>query len=161
MGKKADIPFDKKKEIENLLIQGKLKVCEITTCLNVSSSAVYQIKGKIKHNQPILHSANVNNGPRRKTSSRDDRNIIKIVLENRNETLAQILQILSSRGINIGRTTLKQRLQESGISCCRKSKKFMLNSKMMKKRLAWAKSHQAWSLEKWRKVRIFSSEAVR
>lgn len=76
----------------------------------------------------------------RKTSKRTDRLIVSLTLKNRQKSAAFLLRILKSYyNVNICKNTLRSRLKEAGIRYCRKTKKFLLNAKMMAKRLKWAR----------------------
>lgn len=88
---------------------------------------------------------------KRKTSKRTDRLIVKVVVKNRSKSADNILRYLNSYyNVQISKRTLRRRLREAGINYCRKTKKFLLNDKMMAKRLKWArKMRLSMSDEDW------------
>ncbi|KAJ4449082.1 hypothetical protein ANN_00477 [Periplaneta americana] len=62
-------------------------------------------------------------------------------------------------GINISPMTTRQRIKEFGFSCRTPTKKPFLKPYMVKKRLSWAKQHQSWTVDDWKKV-CFSDEST-
>ncbi|KAJ4427177.1 hypothetical protein ANN_24793 [Periplaneta americana] len=54
-------------------------------------------------------------------------------------------------GINISSMTTRRRIKELGFSCRTPTKKLFLKSYMVKKRLSWAKQHQSWTVDDWKK----------
>lgn len=77
------------------------------------------------------------------TTEREDRLLVKCVTEFRNDNAPDILQKLKDDyGIDISLSTFLRRLKENGIKCCKLTKKFMLNDKMIKKRYNWGKKMQ-------------------
>lgn len=108
----------------------------------------------------------------RKTSKRTDRIIVSVTLKNRNKSSATILGILKfCYNIKICNRTLRTRLKENGVFRCRKTKKFLLNPKMIAKRLKWAKKmrlsmtdwdwdNTAWSDESMIKWNLYYDEHV-
>ena len=59
-------------------------------------------------------------------------------------------QSLSNR--HISTSTVQRRLQESGLHGQIAAKKPLLNDTNNKKRLAWAKKHEQWTLDRWKSV---------
>ncbi|KAJ4437575.1 hypothetical protein ANN_17720, partial [Periplaneta americana] len=62
-------------------------------------------------------------------------------------------------GINISSMTTRRRIKELGFSCRTPTKKLFLKPYIVKKRLSWAKQHQSWTVDEWKKV-CFSDESI-
>ncbi|KAJ4426728.1 hypothetical protein ANN_26527 [Periplaneta americana] len=54
-------------------------------------------------------------------------------------------------GINISSMTTRRRLKELEFSCRSPTKKPFLKPYMVKKRVSWAKQHQCWTVDDWKK----------
>ena len=71
------------------------------------------------------------------------------------EIVAKINASQSSSNRHISRTTVQGRLRESGLHCRFTAKKPILTDTNNKKRLAWAKKHEQWTLD-WGKSVLWS-----
>ena len=101
------------------------------------------------------------------TNLREDRIIIKTVKANRWSTNNELRGMLEQDyNINIGYDTLARRCKEKGIMAHLAKKKPKINETQAKKRLKFAREHQAWTNDDWNKVKsihkisLFFSKAV-
>lgn len=144
MGKKKDISDLTRGKIIALLELKNLSYKEIAVKCDVSRSTVCKVNAKLE--LPNGNQADRKNGGRKKkTSPHVDRLIIKTVLRYRAQTLRWISTFLMSvYSICLSMKTLRRRIQQKGIKCSNKTKKFLLNDKMIAKRRAWA-----WNMRNW------------
>jgi transposase len=154
MGKNKDVPFHVRYAITELLKNG-IKQSEIVQQFSVNKSVVSRLNSKLKAGQILKENPKKGKTGRKEiTSEREDRTILKTVLENRSKTSAMIIEILSSIGINISERTFRRRMKNFGVKCCKKTNKFLLIERMMQARLNWAKKYEHFTVEDWRKVCI-------
>ncbi len=66
--------------------------------------------------------------------------------------------IRASLNLPYSSRTVQRRLFRSGLVAGRPRKKPLLNKKMRKNRLEWAKKRQSWTVDQWKQV-IFSDES--
>lgn len=98
-------------------------------------------------------------GRKRKTSSRDDREIVAMAVKDRFLSSPEIsTQFCESSGIQVSKWTVCRRLDEAGLRSRRPAKKPLLTQKMRNARLQWAKARSYWSKRHWGDV-IFSDES--
>lgn len=144
MGTKKDISELTKGKIIGLLELKNLSHKEIAVRCDVARSTVSKINSKLQLNSSIKTSRK-NGGRKKKSTPREDRLIIKTVLQYRAQTIRWISSFLISvYSICLSMKTIRRRLQLHGIKCCNKTKKFLLNEKMIAKRRAWA-----WKMRNW------------
>lgn len=144
MGTKKDISELTKGKIVALLELNNLSHKEIADRCNVARSTVSKINAKLKLHSGINSSRKKCARPK-KSSPREDRLIIKTVLKYRYFTLNWICNfLLTVYSISLSLRTLARRIKQNGIKCCNKTKKFLLNDKMIAKRRSWA-----WKMRKW------------
>ena len=120
--------------------------------LNVSPATVSRIRNKHCPNVP-KHQA----GRKSKISQRR-RNLIKrkmLVGEFRNAT--DVIKDLHNDGYNISYVTVIKTLKEMGFQAKQKKKKPFLSQKHKTARYKWAKAHEGWTIEDWKRV-VFSDE---
>ena len=60
-------------------------------------------------------------------------------------------------GVKVSVSTVKRALYDAGLGGIKKLEKPLLSSKNVKERLNFAKAHQYWTVDDWRRV-IFSDE---
>ena len=99
-------------------------------------------------------------GRPRVTLPGEDR-LVKIVsLQDPNLTAVSIAAIIRDNDDNpkASAVTIRRRLISFGIYARRRRKKPLLSPANIKARLAWAKAHQDWTVEQWRKV-LWSDES--
>lgn len=152
MGKAKDITNTIKIRIETLLETGLYSQSEIARKIKVSRRTVARIATLIKENLPSTSSSRQHCHRPRKTTVREDRKIINTALQNRQASTRELQHLLQSFNINISERTLRSRLYAAGLKCRRPAKKPRLTETMKKKRLQWAKMHQHFTVEDWRKV---------
>ena len=96
-------------------------------------------------------------GRKKATTSKTDRRISRLALQNRRATSHAINKILSDTGVVMSDRTVRRRLVAAGLRARIPRKKPFLNVLQRKKRLQWAKEHVSWTHEQWKKV-IWSDE---
>jgi transposase len=86
-------------------------------------------------------------GRKRKTSEREDLDIITIAKKNRTKTLAQISTSMDKQGTTLSKATIRRRLNEQGLYKLQPLKKPLLLDKHRDNRLEWAKTNKKtdWS----------------
>ena len=62
-------------------------------------------------------------------------------------------QDLSADGVNVSKWTVQRNLRETGFKSVHPTRKPLLTQTMKRKRLLWARNHQNWTVEQWRKVK--------
>ena len=91
-------------------------------------------------------------GRKRITTSRDDRQIRDICLNNRKKSLSFIQNESQKIGIFASKRTIQRRLQEKNLTGRRPVRKPRPTVAMIKKRLMWAKKHKTMTVQDWSKV---------
>ena len=91
-------------------------------------------------------------GRKRKTDDRDDREIVKMVKQDRFITAKKIkTDVPALQGLSL--TVIRDRIRACGGMTSRWAvKKPFISSKNQTKRLEWAKEHLHWTKEQWRQV---------
>ena len=74
-------------------------------------------------------------------------------------TTKQHVGILQKGNVHVSYVTVWRRLKEAGFKNVRPERKPRLTAAMRMKRLAWAREHEDWTEEDWRKV-VFSDEST-
>lgn len=97
-------------------------------------------------------------GRPRKTTQRDDSTMSRMVLRDRRITAGAIQAEMQHRGVNVSARTVRRRLTNAGFLARRPIRKPFLSKKMKKSRLEWARSHQNWTVDDWKKV-LWSDES--
>ena len=95
-------------------------------------------------------------GAPRKTSKSDDHYIVHTAECN---TRIPLKELRADTFSNISEQTLRRRLREAGIRKWRAVNRALLTEIQAKQRLIWAKAHQHWTMDDWRKV-IYSDECA-
>ncbi|CAG8756100.1 10230_t:CDS:2, partial [Rhizophagus irregularis] len=83
-----------------------------------------------------------------------DERIVKLAMKKHDITAAEIQQKLDKQGVEISKTTIRRRLDESGGKFIKEISKPLLSEGHMVKRLQWAKKHKKFD---WKRV-IFTDE---
>lgn len=94
-------------------------------------------------------------GRRRKTTLRQDREIVRTVIKNRRITSSAIKNNLK---LDVTTKTIRNRLKNANIKSRIAVKKPYVTADNVKKRLQWAKDHKDWTSEQWKSV-LFSDES--
>lgn len=98
-------------------------------------------------------------GRPRKTTARQDRTIVKIVMKDPFKSSNQIKTVLKAQGLdNISARSIRRRLVDAKLFSRRPAKKPLLSLKNRKARLKFAKEHLNWTMEEWKRV-CFSDES--
>jgi transposase len=154
MGKNKDMSNYQIGKIEGLLMSEKFKNKEIAAMLGVSESVVSRLKKKLKLNLPMVTNSRQKCGRKAKTTKREDRIIAKTALNHRSRTFPWIRShLMTTYSICLSTKTIRSRLKKQGIILRNKTKKFVLNKKMMKKRRQWAWGMRHWGESQFSRVR--------
>jgi transposase len=94
-------------------------------------------------------------GRPRKTTARQDREIVRTAIRNRRSTSTWIKNSLK---LKVTTKTIRNRLKQANIKSYVAVKKPYVTPANIKKRLQWAKDHKGWSQDKWNSV-LFSDES--
>ena len=149
MGSKKDIPSETKIVIRTLLEEGNHSQRQIAAKTGVSVATVAKIAKAMRNKENIDAPRPSRRGCNKATSLRDERKIQNICTKNRKKPLREIGMLVREAGINISDMTVRRRIKDLGYKCYRPLKKPLLTTKMMKERLAWAKSHKNWTTDNW------------
>lgn len=94
-------------------------------------------------------------GRPRKTTSRQDREIVRTAIKNRRITSVAIKNNLR---LDVTPKTIRNRLKDANFKSRVAIKKPYITAANIKKRLQWAKDHKDWTIEQWKHV-VFSDES--
>ena len=158
MGKLKDVSPKKKGQIQALLAETTYSHRKITKTLGVSRSTVDRVALIVSSGEknPTFTPKRVGNcGRKRITSQRTDRIIQKKLLQNRRLPIENIRNQLEDEKIDVSSRTLRRRASEFGLKSCRPRRKPKLTSKMIEKRLKWAKKYSAFTEEDWKSVSYY------
>jgi len=92
---------------------------------------------------------------KRKTTEKEDEDIIRVLKENYDVPLCDITNII---GLPISERTIRRRRSEAGLGSYIAAKKPGLRPENVKERLDWALRYKDWTVEDWKKV-IWSDES--
>lgn len=147
-------PLSKQTQLDVISqLQNGKSIRKIANNLGISKSAVQKIRANQLSDLPKS-----NGGRPAKLSSQAKRYCVKkITTGNLNTAVAVTNALNKDFQYNASVSTVKRALHEAGLSTHKKLKKPRLSSKNIKDRLSFAKSHQHWTIEDWRRV-IFSDE---
>ena len=130
----------------------KLSLRAIAKELNCSLDTVQTWINRYQETGDVLDEEG--RGRKRKTSEKEDLDIITIAKKQRTSTLVDISTEISKQGIDISHMTVKNRLNEQGIYKLKPLLKPLLLDKHRDSRLQWAKNNKNMD---WSKV-IFTDE---
>ncbi len=111
-----------------------------------------------RHSMEEPLTPRIKSGVPRKTTQRDDSTMSRMVLRDRRITAGAIQAEMQHRGVNVSAHTVRRRLLIAGFLTRRPIRKPFLSKKMKKSRLEWARSHQNWTVDDWKKV-LWSDES--
>src|SRR5579871_3390565 len=95
-------------------------------------------------------------GRKRKTSEREDLDIVTIVKKNKTKTLADISTSIDKQGTTLSKATIRRRLNEQGLYKLQLLKKSLLLDSHRDNKLEWAKKNKKTD---WSKI-IFTDETT-
>jgi hypothetical protein len=154
MGRGKDEDVSKKIAAEALIKTKKFKLQEVGNGTGLSLDLVKKISGSMKKGIKIVRpSDRVGKcGRKKKFTTRAQRQIIRHLMTVRNKPTYAILESLRQSTSPISRVTLNKIAKSRSLRKYRKTKKFILTQKMMKKRYEWAKKMFDKPAEFWSKV---------
>lgn len=92
-------------------------------------------------------------------SRQDKRVCVRTITSGKLETATAVVKKLQDElNIEVSDRTVRRTLQEAGLKAAEKEKKPKLSAKNIKARLEFAKRHQHWTIEDWKRV-IWSDES--
>ena len=156
MGPKPRISLEDKGKVLALSEEGYTQR-EIAARAGCTQSSVSEILKK-KRLTGSVKDAKIP-GRKRKTSTREDRVVVRKSKSNRFKMAPQIkAEMQIEHGVNISVSTTRRRLREAGLKDCKPRKKPRLTARHKKCRLQFAQAHKDWTPEQWSRV-IFSDES--
>lgn len=144
-------PIEKQRKLEICaLLRQEVTLSEVAKHFGISVSTVY----KIKKEYNIVRRENTGGRPQ-KLSKRDKNMMLRKILSGEVDTAEELVRSMPTLGVSS--ETARRVLKNAGLAAAVKIKKPMLSLKNRKARLHFAKSHQHWTVEDWKKI-IFSDE---
>ncbi len=99
-------------------------------------------------------------GRPKQTSSREDRLLVRLSLNNRRASSKQLKRELQdASGCSVSTRTVRRRLLHAGLKGCIAAKKPMLTAKHRSAHFSWAKERRFWQQSQWAKI-LWSDEFV-
>ena len=86
-----------------------------------------------------------------KVSPRVDRKIVNFCKQNWKMTILQITNELKTLDLVVSERTVHRRLYEQDLKCHRPSRQALLSTTMKKKLHLWAKQHESFTFDDWKK----------
>ena len=154
-----DITPRKRAKVVALREHTQMTIRKIGEELNLTKSTVGRIL-KMREDRSDVTTSNRRGrcGRKRKTTTHDDRMILRNSLKDPKKTSKDLQRDLAMAGVDIDSSSVRKRLVQAGRIARRPRKKQLLTDVMEKKCLVWAKKFKHWGKEQWRKV-IFSEES--
>lgn len=155
MSKKRELTDFERGEIVGLS-KGNFSQRKITEILNIPKSTVGDVLKK--YNEQGLTSTTPRSGRPKILTERDNRHLIKLVKENRGNTLEEITENFNTKmSISVSKRTVQRTLHKKGYSGHAAKKKPLVSEKNRKKRYGWCRIHKNWTTE-WNYI-IWSDES--
>lgn len=132
------------------------EIAEITGC---SKSTVARVIQQHRETGDIPTSYENCGGHNKKFDERDLRHIRQVAVRNPRSTAAEIQQELGPIGDTVSLSTMKRALREAGCKTRKAKCKPFLNETHKARRYRWARDHEHWTLEQWRRV-VWSDETM-
>lgn len=130
---------------------------QIADILGLSQSCVCRILRR--HREAGTLSPERSTGRPRRTSARDDRQLLNMSRRNRRMPASRLCHLWRRHfGVNVSRETVNRRLVQHGYRARRMTKVPRLTVRHRVARLQWARRHRRWQLGHWRHV-IFTDES--
>lgn len=146
-----DTPYAKR-ELVILLYNQKVKQITISNHLNIPSSTVNDIIKRYKSTGNIEANRGSCGGHNRLLSIRNDRLIARECQKNPQLTARQLQATIGTSLPPVSLSTFKNSLRRSGKMAYRPLVSPRLSKKQMKIRLEWARQHQYWTVNQWKRV---------
>lgn len=156
MGKKSDLSPRKKAEVKALVNTKIFSNREISRRLKVSEASVRRIKKKIESGDELSPKRKKRCGRKPIFTSRSERCLKKLCLENRFATTKLIKSQLQYANVNASERTVRRKLKELDFKACRPARKPKLTAAMKAKRLKWAKQWHDKDVDFWRSVSYYN-----
>jgi len=118
-------------------------------------SAVCKLFKRFKETKNIKNKSG--KGREMATTRQTDRRIVRMALQNRKLTAVDINKSISQTGILVSDRTVRNRLIKAGLRARIPRKKPFLNKLQRRRRLAWAREHEDWTVDMWKQV-LWSDE---
>ncbi|EIE80082.1 hypothetical protein RO3G_04787 [Rhizopus delemar RA 99-880] len=146
------ISNDKANNIYSLL-RSKKSNSKIAKQVGVSRTTVQKYRSSLKM------SGNFDEGGRPSLISQRMVNYIRrlVTLGRKNNAVETQKALKEEFGMSVSDSTVRRVLKKAGFIAFVKPQKPLLRSQNIVKRLQWAKSHQHWAMDDWKRV-IFSDE---
>jgi transposase len=149
----SSISADTCNNIRSLLEQGN-SIRKIADQCHVSKSTVQRIRAKYLPNLTTSPQP----GRPMKLSAQNKHFCVRAITSGHLETgVAVRKKLRADLGIKVSDNTVRNALREAGLGAIEKETKPMLSSKNIKARLEFAKRHQNWTIDDWKRV-IWSDE---
>lgn len=130
---------------------------DISYKVRCAESSIRRFWKKFLETKSLLRRSG--SGRPRKTTERDDRDIVKVVMRDRFKTAPEIgAELKNSLNLEISTSTVQRRMRENDLFARRPAKKPLLTPKMRSYRLNWCKERKNWVYDDWAEV-IFSDES--
>ncbi len=143
---------DQQKRTMKFYLEKGLTQREISSKMNIAKSTVGWYSKKINF-KPKSQK-----GRHKILTEREENFVITQISTGKSADATQLTKELKQRfDINCSRNTVARVLKKNGLKSAEKKKKPLLSQKNIKARLEFAKSHQDWTSDDWKRV-IFSDE---
>lgn len=140
--------------IATLCEHSNLKQKDIASLCGVSQASVCRISKRFRLTGSLDNTRLGHCGRKRKTTKRADRILLVKSKKNPRLTSEDLRRELLLHGVQISSRTVRRRLLEFKRPARRPVKRQMLTRRMKRSRLQWAKNHQHWTVEDWKKVKF-------
>ena len=126
-------------------------ITQIVDRLGIAKSSVGKIVKMADEDGDISIHRHGRCGRKRKTTSHDDKMIIRNSIKIPWKTSKELQSDLATSGVLLYPSIIRRRLLASGRIARKPTKKQLLTTKMKKKRFQWAKKYKIWSTDQWEK----------
>lgn len=156
MPKRQELTDFERGEIIGLFKANKFSYKDIAEILDHPKSTVGDVIKK--YNEEGLTTTKKRSGKPKKLTNRDERSLVKIIKENRGNTLEEVTEKFNTAmKISVSNRTVQRTLHKMGYSGHAAKKKPLVSEKNRKKRLGWCRMRRNWNSE-WNKI-VWSDES--
>lgn len=152
MGRCKDISEAKIAEVKTLLQHSVHSQRGIATLCCISQASVKRIAGKLRDGDVTEPQRRGRCGRNRKITPRAERQLVRIVKNNRSATTGEVRHMLEATGCLASHRTVRRSLNALGFKSCRPVKKSRLTPKMIEARFKWAHSYKNFTGDNWNMV---------